>query len=56
MDNNQKVKEDKPKVIFVTGNKNKLKEVQAIIGELVEVDNRKLDCKLISTRVIRRSY
>jgi hypothetical protein len=31
------------KIIFVTGNANKLTEVQAIIGHLVQVENKKID-------------
>lgn len=28
----------KPKITLVTGNKNKLKEFQAIIGDIIELD------------------
>lgn len=31
------------KLVFVTGNANKVAEVRAILGSLVEVDNRKID-------------
>ncbi|KAJ9461716.1 Inosine triphosphate pyrophosphatase [Diplonema papillatum] len=33
----------RPKVIFVTGNANKLREVNAILGKCIDVDNRKVD-------------
>jgi inosine/xanthosine triphosphate pyrophosphatase family protein len=36
----------KPSIIFVTGNKNKLKEVQAILGTKYEVIAHKVDCKI----------
>jgi inosine triphosphate pyrophosphatase len=33
----------KPSIIFVTGNKNKLKEVQAILGEYLTVESEQID-------------
>jgi inosine/xanthosine triphosphate pyrophosphatase family protein len=35
----------KPSIIFVTGNKNKLSEVQAILGTKFDVIGHKIDCK-----------
>lgn len=40
----------KPKVVFVTGNKNKLREVQQILGDAVEVQNHELDCTCTVSR------
>jgi len=34
-------------LIFVTGNENKLKEVQAIIGDSIKIVAHKLDCKAL---------
>ena len=31
------------KLVFLTGNKNKLKEIQDIIGDSVSITNRKVD-------------
>jgi hypothetical protein len=51
------------KIYFVTGNKNKLKEVNAILGESIPLASFNIDCKYftrfwtnaISTRVSRRT-
>lgn len=40
-----------PEVVFVTGNENKWKEVQAILGDGIRVIRAKLDCKLPSLSV-----
>ena len=31
------------KLVFVTGNANKAAEVQAILGSVIQIDNKKLD-------------
>lgn len=33
-------------VVFVTGNKNKLCEVRAILKDVIDVESHNLDCKL----------
>lgn len=32
-------------LVFVTGNKNKLSEVQAILNGVIDVESHKIDCK-----------
>lgn len=38
--------EEKKTLVFVTGNQNKLKEVQQILGDQFNVIAKKIDCKL----------
>jgi len=43
--------EKKIKILFVTGNENKKKEVQQIMGERFQVDSLAIDCTFFSFRL-----